>query len=1202
MQDMDGPSVLADAAIIPYPRPDSDRPSTGKATCTQECREKIDDQCAEAVRDAWRIWNLDQKRYFHGLTALQRIKGSILRDKLFLTKHALKAFVPPYKFGGDQGAVSTWSRFLLVRGAVLARATEYVEFVGDLQAQFGRSMDIALQDGPRPQLERRREQGLYTSFLADRCRDLNDEIARLLVDGYQVAPKDVETVRQQLTMHRWSHDFSSRVRVFHDSPSADAAHTERSRSVTFINTSYWMTDRPDLQSVISHEVAHGAMESVYAEFRPDSLLERGDAFALMMSDLGTALHIFGVEHRKRPLSQQNRPSHLLPEIGADLLAAAVQGHEYLTALFLELFGQGLEHLFKADTEEINLGRAELLQGRVGLVDLEQSWYLRLHLLCTWVEQVHHHDPHSALDTAVVKGVRSVLDGFMDYLESLQYQDPYDGREHDLYRVLTRRMCDIVRDSKAAGATKRWRKARADDAQPGGPRLLPRHTRRLDEQARDFLFRKMLAGKKLRVPTLRSTATRTDLIEAFDHLYLGPSDHGKGFSTPACNDTPWLGRRPLFYHYYDIPWQCALMRMQEFREQLPREGWNEQPKAHDLLEHLCCDTALGRELYHIAIELYFHNSRSALWRMELAIRFLSEAIDNFRQPKTHDLEDLVSAIDRWLRGSPGQNTEVMDEAVATLTKRYVEADNAIRAEFYELSWECVHQFSAEAWLAKHASSGKMIEDRWRANRTRVVEKLQGYKLKQLQDLLDKQLPSCRGLCSREQDLVATLRIICGFLRTRPLHEPIMRTLTGALTPSRSQENDLVNHELMVVGRISASGSYHLRALSQQEQEPSLSRLWALPHGQGPWNIRPTICRQRRAPVSSKEPVSDPPQSGELRTRYKLLHGILGRYDIVSLLFAKPMCRYDLPVFGRAENNGSNGVQVPTADDECFPSFFVRRELAIPVRLDLNKDSDLDNGDNDNPRPIIGVLAVSLTHRQARLDMIYRLVSAVTKYHEEHSDVAATHTSDSGARVPTIDDVARDFCPDDCLLLTDGWGDLLIFFGREMADKGTLTDEQQKSEQQKLDKQRLEQAFRIKNALLHDILVDRTELVLAPSMLAVAARNSEYRIEMRVRLVEQRSFRYTMTSLMDRIRENGKDERWQPAASPNPPSEPAFVVLQTPGRTDVTIKFADLSKYKIAEYDLGLEDIAQQLFELKVQGTADLQADIDLTITTIGQVHS
>ena len=254
------------------------------------------------------------------------------------------------------------------------------------------------------------------------------------------------------------------------------------------------------------------------------------------------------------------------------------------------------------------------------------------------------------------------------------------------------------------------------------------------------------------------------------------------------------------------------------------------------------------------------------------------------------------------------------------------------------------------------------------------------------------------------------------------------------------------------------------------------------------------------------------------------------------------------------------------------------------------------------PIIGVLAVSLTHRQARLDMIYRLVSAVTKYHEEHSDVAATHTSDSGARVPTIDDVARDFCPDDCLLLTDGWGDLLIFFGREMADKGTLTDEQQKSEQQKLDKQRLEQAFRIKNALLHDILVDRTELVLAPSMLAVAARNSEYRIEMRVRLVEQRSFRYTMTSLMDRIRENGKDERWQPAASPNPPSEPAFVVLQTPGRTDVTIKFADLSKYKIAEYDLGLEDIAQQLFELKVQGTADLQADIDLTITTIGQVHS
>jgi hypothetical protein len=989
MRDMDGPSVLADAAIIPYPRPDSAcPPSADNGRGTKGCREEIDIQCTKAVCAAWRIWNLDQKRYFHGLTALQRIKGSILRDKLFLTKHALKAFVPLYMPDGNRAAVSARSRFLLVRGAVLARATQYVEFVGDLQAQFGRSMDIALQDGPRPQLERRREQGLYTSFLADRCRDLNDEIARLLVDGYQVASKDVETVRQQLTMHRWSHDFSSRVHVFHDDPGADAALAERSRAVTFINTSYWMTDRPDLQSVIGHEVAHGAMESVYSEFRPDSLLERGDAFALMMSDLGTALHIFGVEHKERPLSQQSRSSYLLPEIGADLLAAAVQGHEYLTALFLELFGQSLEHLFMADTDEINLGRAELLQGRVGLVDLEQSWYLRLHLLCTWIEQVHHLD-HSALDTAVVKGVRSMLDGFMDYLESLQYEDPDDGREHDLYRVLTKRMCEIVRDSKAVDVTKRWRKARADDAQLDGPRLLPRHTRRLDEQARDFLFRKMLAGKKLRVPKLRSSATPTDLIEAFDHLYLG-----KGFPTPASNDAPRLGRRPLFYHYYDIPWQCALMRMQEFREQLPGGGWNEQPKAHDLLEKLCCDTALGRELYHIALELYFHNSRSALWRMELAVRFLSEALDHYGQPQTRCLRDLVSAIVRWLGGSPEGNSQALGELVTTLTKCYVEADLTIRAEFYELSWECVHQFSAKAWLDQHASSGQTIEDRCRANRTRVVEKLLGYKLKQLRDLLDKQLPSCQVLGDGEQDLAAALRIIRGFLKTRPLNEPVMRTLTRAFTPSPKQEHDLVNHELMVVGRISVSGSYHLLGLSQRQDEPSLSRLQALPNGQLLWYQQPTICGQHRAPVSSQKPASEPP-SGESRTRYKLLHGILGRYDIVSLLSAKPMCRCDLPVFDRAVEQGAGGGRVPAADEECFPSFFVRRELAIPVRLDLNARSGLGNGDNDNPCPIAGVLAVSLTHRQARLDMVYRLASTVTEYLTKHRDGAATDTDNTAS---------------------------------------------------------------------------------------------------------------------------------------------------------------------------------------------------------------
>lgn len=169
-----------------------------------------------------------------------------------------------------------------------------------------------------------------------------------------------------------------------------------------------------------------------------------------------------------------------------------------------------------------------------------------------------------------------------------------------------------------------------------------------------------------------------------------------------------------------------------------------------------------------------------------------------------------------------------------------------------------------------------------------------------------------------------------------------------------------------------------------------------------------------------------------------------------------------------------------------AFIGRREIALPFRLVLDKKWPLDL-DNSNSATILGFLSVTLSQRSSRLIFIERLVYWRNWRLLDGTDEPA-FPSPQGAMDETLSQVVGLFERDDCIFLCEGWGDIVIVFTRP-------------AEQKCLEPKRLDEIFRIQNALYQDFLVYRTELVLTPAWLDIASDLAEngYKITQHIRIV-------------------------------------------------------------------------------------------------------
>ncbi|BAO43183.1 hypothetical protein [Thiolapillus brandeum] len=550
------------------------------------------------------IWNADQKRHYHKLRSLQLLKSNLLHDKVHLCWWAVRLFdienlskVIP---SGDRRKkeASKYAHFMLFRSAVLAKIRENVRWLGDLQDQFENDQDLGRQDHPRPSFARRREQGIYTTFLAERARDIASDL-HSLVGRFLGDSSD----QNSLTMHRWIHNYSSegsvcqndfRVAMRHNKTDSTDAEDHLDR-INFINTSYWMPERPDLQSVIAHESAHQVIHERLFQFR-DVWNEGNDAFSRLARELVYAMELFSGDDGKGQTYQRHRPTITVIEISSDLLATAVKGHAYVYALFLEIFGHGMEVMFDAPVDRYELAMADHLNCYSGVLANDREWYYRLRIVCAWITAIHHIDKPSRIDKMLVDGIEALLEDSLDYISGLDVTHP---ESKAYWKTLTDRLCDIVRKSEAAAQTKKWRKDRSDDCPNGGRHSVyyKKHSRPIPSELRNYIFRYFRIKKG-------------DLHDgSFDKVYLG-----RTFTSEGGKD---IGDRPLFQHLYDVPWQSSMLKAIDFTELLGKNDLNKW------MWNIHYDLALGREAYQMAIEFELWTTKTASIRARKVCKLIDE---------------------------------------------------------------------------------------------------------------------------------------------------------------------------------------------------------------------------------------------------------------------------------------------------------------------------------------------------------------------------------------------------------------------------------------------------------------------------------------------------------------------------------------------------------------------------------------------------
>lgn len=166
---------------------------------------------------------------------------------------------------------------------------------------------------------------------------------------------------------------------------------------------------------------------------------------------------------------------------------------------------------------------------------------------------------------------------------------------------------------------------------------------------------------------------------------------------------------------------------------------------------------------------------------------------------------------------------------------------------------------------------------------------------------------------------------------------------------------------------------------------------------------------------------------------------------------------------------------------------------------------------------------------------------------------------------MSDIVLLFGPDDCILLGEGWGDVIIVF---------LGDP---------DEERLDSIFRIQNAIYQDFLVERTELILTSISMDEARKKwNEYEVTSFFRIRGDSEQRVNEKFLLG-IKSVGR----------NLGIQDELYVRRIPGLTDFAVDWTRVAAEKFGSSKFSAENIA---LELEKAGVA---AEIDDIVTIISR---
>jgi hypothetical protein len=416
-------ATIASRGVIRYPSPkastsdyyhpernDSDnaaKDDTNRKT-PKQIRKHIKERLKKRVGQVWMedLWSRSERRNYHALRALQILKQQIFKDKVCLFRYAKSASLLNYEKDYIERKLSK-PAFMIAKRGIMKRVRRYIAILHTHQQSFGKSLDFGLQRYPRPSIERRREIGIFNDYLSNRSRDIQYDMLHLvksITKKKHQSEDDARDKRRDMSMlfHGWSQSMKvGNTQLYDDVGRYSSDDDDKYQDVSYVDTSIWSPDRPDLQPLIAREVARSIIKSRLMGLNETYLSNKENDLTDLMVRLSRIL-MDGCEDIKLLNPLQMEGKRLIYSIAQDLLAASVKGAPYLYALYLDIVGDGLEKQLKSQTG-IRLDIAFDLDQGAAAYHEDYMWYFRLRLTAFWVKML--------MQTHEKKGTKKLLASF-----------------------------------------------------------------------------------------------------------------------------------------------------------------------------------------------------------------------------------------------------------------------------------------------------------------------------------------------------------------------------------------------------------------------------------------------------------------------------------------------------------------------------------------------------------------------------------------------------------------------------------------------------------------------------------------------------------------------------------------------------------------------------------------------------------------------
>lgn len=1018
-------------------------------------------------RDVGRGYGPAKTQLYMALAALQTLKANILRDKLILCYWANKAAKSRVTISAGKNGVQKQDRlaigrFIMARSGVMLRMGDYIERVEDLRLPHERSIDLSIMDDAKPISTRRREQGAYSEYLSQRSLRYHSSIKLVL---RETTDFDEETDVEAYINHRWSHDSKSCYAYFPDEtiPPKSEAEEFEDRSLKqhhYLNTSFWMVDRPDLQPIIAHEAAHLFMKKLFGDVGEAELKHSRGCFGELFRSLSKDFFY----HQNPDYQDKEYPLdnlQILQEIGADLIASSRNPMSYLWALFLEIIGLDLHRSLETPKSECDLTKIEEAEKSGYLLQFESQglfdnrlWSVRLHSVCTWVEAIDEQSRNNPLAQYLRDCIRLLTNITVEYLEETTPLQIMKGRGIVFLEKFTSVICKNIQGSAAARTVSVLQKKIKYETMAvdvGGSKTEYNAELGLPLEYRCRVFEWLYDLKQMRFD---KRLPERIACEDYWSLVIPQYFQDEDKHIVASNVQDFVKQYDLFFSVNDIPWCAYILRGVDLTL-----SSDDAFLKHSVYQQLFEDFDPGNDFHLLSHEVAAWLRSNPRRRLARVLRVIGDVLKNISEafgkvePHVEVCQLRLDFAKYWFDAyckrqfsTPFQEScnrifdEVLPDLFHWITGCSVSPENIDTAiEFSQLLAAYGDIYKDDATTKPIVSKSKSSE----LNVLQIIRKEQNSTDPDEMELRQK-IPTEKLRCLRNILKSYLKKYDDDFLVAFTCFDELLTYLDVCsssldVTEIRSGLSEIANQLSLTA--------------STKEIFPSAI-------------LKMALVAQGVSNSTHQMHYNHLNWSGTIISAYQ---SVLGRHDILA--FCTPSYHNKLPVPDLAKAR-SGDYQEP---------FSLRSEQTIPIPFnDSTKEKSVFASNQ-----FIAMMSITLTGRDSRLDFYLALRNAITETKKKPKCglVHAAHRID----------------PDqDVFLLSEGGADIILLFFGDIEN-------------------RLLDILKIQKFIRQYFLVEQTETIFSPNALNIVGRDLEKRfsLSLQMRLKSDRNLNATIEFVERRL---------------------------------------------------------------------------------------